>query len=348
MAEDGEDDIAIAAPLDDDDDEIEEVSEADALLDRLTGAAAEDEDDEDDRTEDALQGIAAALLGAGDDEEDAAEEDRFDAARLDDEAEEDDSVGPLRLDRSSQVVEEATAEDEDDGEDRGVALLHDEPDEEGVARLYSRADGELSTPEAGQRREALSQLKAAVLAAEAARELGEGRSTDVSERAFRDDLDEVVRPRRPVLASEGRSSRPRQAPLKLVASQRIDIPMDEPASRSFDTMPVRPRRVAVSDSLAMSDGDGGFAEFALSMGAHELPDLLEAAAAYTSFVEGMDDFSRPQLIAKVREAAEQSYSREDELRSFGTLLRQGRLSKVRNGRFMVAESTRFHPERQAG
>ena len=203
-------------------------------------------------------------------------------------------------------------------------------------RMLTRTDGELNTPEASRRRAALAQLKAAVAATEAARRLGEGQdSKEEAEDAFRDDLRQVVRPRRATRTDadgEGRSERPRPAPLKLAgAAQRIDMPRSEASS---DDTPVRPRRVTVEDIVAeqgtATDSDGsGFAEFARASGAHGLPELLEAAAAYTSFVEGLDDFSRPQLISKVREMAAAPYSREDELRSFGLLLREGRILKVR-------------------
>jgi hypothetical protein len=50
-------------------------------------------------------------------------------------------------------------------------------------------------------------------------------------------------------------------------------------------------------------------------------------------------------MKKVREVlTPDHFNREDGLRSFGTLLRQGRINKVRNGRFQVSEQTRFRPE----
>jgi len=49
-------------------------------------------------------------------------------------------------------------------------------------------------------------------------------------------------------------------------------------------------------------------------------------------------------MKKVQMTTTDEFSREDGLRSFGTLLRQGRISKVRNGRFQVSEQTRFRPD----
>ena len=240
----------------------------------------------------------------------------------------------------------------------GRDLLEREPeaDAEAMDRIMSQTDAELNSPENSRRREAISQIKAAVAATQAERLLGEksvGAETDDVESAFRDDLKQVVRPRRPVgeVSPDLRSERPRPAPLKLVASQRIDIPQPRPAPKSV--MPVRPRRVSVQDDqepeapIAARPQAGSFAEFAASMGATELPDLLEAAAAYTSFIEGVEDFSRPQLMKKVQDMVAEEYSREDGLRSFGTLLRQGRIMKTSNGRFVVSEDTRFNPERKS-
>ena len=154
--------------------------------------------------------------------------------------------------------------------------------------------------------------------------------------------------RRPQAAStSARSERPttgdRPAPLRLVAEQRIDQPGE----------PVRPRRVSRADLVASAPADvdpdgtlsGSFSEYADEMGASSLTDLLEAAAAYLSDVEGRPQFSRPMLMQKLREIDEESFSREEGLRSFGQLLRQGKLQKLKGGRFAVTEETDF---RKAG
>ncbi|MDG0989992.1 MAG: hypothetical protein P8O85_09770, partial [Yoonia sp.] len=85
------------------------------------------------------------------------------------------------------------------------------------------------------------QLKAAVAATEAAHQLGDETATAAeAEEAFRGDLNDAVRPGKPVRVAKptSRSARPRPAPLKLVASQRIDTP----DAASADEGPVAPRR----------------------------------------------------------------------------------------------------------
>ncbi len=264
--------------------------------------------------------------------------------------------------------EDAIKAEGDDLDPHSHLRTEPEADEAGLSRIMSEAEAQLSEPEASRRREAIAQLRAAVAATEAARRLGErptATDTNADESAFRDDLQQVVRPRRPMTpTAEVRSERPRPAPLKLVASQRVDLP--QTAARGAVTMPIRPRRVTIAPDAPTAPavsavpftpaparppaaaGAGSFADFAADMGATSLSDLLEAAAAYTAFVEGSEDFSRPQLLRKVTQMAPETYSREDGLRSFGTLLREGRIMRTRAGRFQVNEETRFNPERRAG
>jgi hypothetical protein len=126
------------------------------------------------------------------------------------------------------------------------------------------------------------------------------------------------------------------------------------------TSPVRPRRVSLAplpeeteeqapSATAPATAEGEFADFASKMGATALPDLLEAAAAYLVHVEGREEFSRPQLMNKARQGTSEALSREDGLRSFGQLLRQGKIQKVRGGRFTASEDIGFKPAaRRAG
>lgn len=267
-------------------------------------------------------------------------------AAVDVQAEADDSVD---------AVTNVMAQQDTQVEEDITNAMPDEPkvDDAALDRLMNETDAQMKEPEGSRRRDAIAQLKAAVAAKEAARQVGEpdDDGQDV-ENAFRNDLSEAVGPEtsgaarpRPVVRTGTRTERPRPAPLKLVAAQRVDL-QDAEARREG---PVVPRRVAArKEDASEPRASGSFAEFADNMRATELRDLLEAAAAYTSFVEGADEFSRPQILRRVRSVAADDFKREDELRSFAELISAGRFTKVRNGRFQVADDSRFNPERRAG
>lgn len=220
-----------------------------------------------------------------------------------------------------------------------------------LSRLMAAADERLGAPEAATAREAYSHLRAAVAATQAERSAGGTVSATPDADAYRADLARVVQPHRPDIGGGRRARRAaaaqeqkRPAPLKLVAEQRVD----DVAQTAAKTGPVRPRRVAAVTEEPEQPQDGeGFAAFAQEMGAHELPELLEAAAAYMQFVEGRDQFTRPQLIHKAREAAEDEFSREDGLRSFGMLLREGKIVKQDSGRFVASGEIGFQPASRA-
>jgi hypothetical protein len=339
ISEEFEEEVEVVSEVDDNDD----ITSSDDAFEEEMGIAALDGAEElmgSDAKEDTANDLSpedeAALL------EELAE---VEAELGDDHAEEFDTVENFEEDLSAELAQI------DDAPLRPGRSVLPETDDAAMSRIMSQTDEALSEPEGSRRRNAIAQLKAAVAATEAARQLGDQDTQKAeTETAFREDLDEAVRPARPgrparptrpEVSEENRTARPRPSPLKLVASQRVDAPQ-----RVENEAPVQPRRVAMVEEVASSDA-GSFAEFAEEMGASELPDLLEAAAAYTAFVEGVEDFSRPQIMKKVQLTSEQAFTREDGLRSFGTLLRQGRISKVRNGRFQISEQTRFRPEQRA-
>ncbi|MFV2053452.1 hypothetical protein [Aliiroseovarius sp. YM-037] len=253
-------------------------------------------------------------------------------------------------------------------------LSHDSEEEEAsVERLMEETNSQFDNPETSRRRSAISHLRAAVAATVADRlvktdPLGEsGDKTD----AYRADLAEAVIPRADADAEKDEVEeiveKPEQpAPLMLVSEQRIDTPEDDVAPQSNLGASVRPRRVGgaapalreVNEDFAQDAEDDAdenifsestrFDEFARSMGATELPDLLEAAAAYTIYVEGCPHFSRPQAMRLASEfLGDDKFVREDGLRSFGQLLRQERIVKLKRGQFTIAEDTRFKPEARA-
>lgn len=207
---------------------------------------------------------------------------------------------------------------------------------EDVGRLLAETDSKFNDDESVRRRRVISQMRAAVAATKAdrlvSRRVTSRESEDASEQSrYRNDLSQAVREvSRPVPGKET-DRRPSVAPLVLVSAQRVDEVEQAPEAGS-------------------ANGPQDFADFAKTMGARDLPELLEAAAAYTSFVEGQPSFSRPEIMKRVaRVDPTLQLSREDGLRSFGQLLRQGKFRKLERGQFTIAETTRFKPrERAAG
>ncbi|MBW0158836.1 hypothetical protein [Sedimentimonas flavescens] len=233
-----------------------------------------------------------------------------------------------------------------------------------VSRLMEKADEQLAGRENRRRFSAIAHLKAAVAATVADRRAKSAPKADDQTGPYRADLSEAVRPRRPSQAEPSTPrpavSEPRPAPLVLVSAQRID--------RDSETVPptapvVRPRRIpsrlvatispedelvefAEADLPPMAPSEAAsFAEFAEARGAQGLTELLEAAAAYTAQVEGRPHFSPPQVMRKVASVSEGAEtSREERLRGFGALLRQGKIEKVRRGQYAIAKASRYYDE----
>ncbi|MCA0945408.1 hypothetical protein LCM08_10840 [Salipiger pacificus] len=232
-----------------------------------------------------------------------------------------------------------------------VMLTEQSVEDNDTSRILDETNTQMEEPEGNRRRSAIAHLRAAVAATRADRLLGRKKDAEAQTQPYREDLADVVRPRRP--AAPARSERaaeasvetsidPRPAPLKLVAEQRVNLTAEAAAT------PLRPRRVTLADfDAADADASSDFADYADSVGAHDLPELLEAAAAYLSYVEGREQFSRPQLMTKVRQVEGQDSSREDRLRSFGQLLRDGKIEKTGGGRFTVSERISFKPSARA-
>lgn len=276
-------------------------------------------------------------------------------------------------------------------------------EDDAVNRLMEHAKSEMDGTETRRRQSAIAHLKAAVAATEADHTIGGDKAVRTESRmdAYRNDLDRVVRPRRPV--AEVTTPRPaapaeaaaRPTPLVLVSAQRIDrakpatTPTADTAPRVV--MPVRPRRVsqaaaAISpetaaqdlptpretaapvmqdfdqrsaqdqefdedDALILGESDNvfgdatSFQDFADQLGASALPDLLEAAAVYCAEVLQRPEFSRPLVMRQIAALPGQSdTAREDYLRGFGTLLRQGRIAKVKRGMFALTDRSPYLAE----
>jgi hypothetical protein len=91
--------------------------------------------------------------------------------------------------------------------------------------------------------------------------------------------------------------------------------------------------------------ESGLAAFAETVGAKSMAEMLEAAAAYATCVEKREQFTRPQLMRRMMASAGgKAVSREDGLRSFGTLLRTGRIEKVTRGHYALADTSPYLAE----
>ncbi len=248
--------------------------------------------------------------------------------------------------------EDEPAETVDEAEEARAADAFESREEPGDAafdRILEQTNSRMDDSEGNRRRSAIAHLKAAVAATKADRLLKrikqpeEQAAEDQSQ--YRDDLAKVVRPRRTETETrEEKTERPemieeKASPLMLVSELRVDEDDADKADM------IAPRRVN-TETLDLEEGqaDEGFVQFAKKMGATELPDLLEAAAAYSAFVEGRKEFSRPQLMRAVASVDQGEFTREAGLRSFGQLLRQGKIQKLKRGQFTITAETRFNPE----
>ncbi len=154
--------------------------------------------------------------------------------------------------------------------------------------------------------------------ADRAAEDGTGAEDD-ADQAYRADLAKATQPAKPT-------------PLVLVSNR------DAEGSGGA----VRPRRVA-PNTVKPADSDAeAFVEYAGKLGATDLPDVMEAAAAFLNQVEELPSFSRPQILHLVRRLdRENRFTREDTLQTFDKLERGGAFQKVGRGQFALAEDSRF-------
>ncbi|PZX15546.1 hypothetical protein LX82_00177 [Celeribacter halophilus] len=318
-----EGEIIEAEVLDADEAEDDDIT---STLRRELGASSLDEEAEEDLMRELAEVAAIAA------EPETAEEDALD----DDDAPE--------------VLFMETDESDDSEDDEDADNVFDTSDAS-VSRLLDETDREMAKGENTRRRNAIEHLKAAVGAIRAEKSGAKDASDENDAQEYKEDLARVVRPTRP---EGGHKTRRKLPPLMLVSEQRIDPPADLPSGA--DITPVRPRRVSraalavqeaenfdEADAIAKvaPEKDTTFTEFAETLGAESLPELLEAATAFSNFVQGRETVTRPQIMHLAQEAMPEDMPVEERLRSFGQLLRQGKIRKLSRGRFAVAENTRF-------
>ncbi|WP_139176559.1 hypothetical protein [Jannaschia faecimaris] len=282
---------------------------------------------EDDHSEEAVDETEETVVNA-----EAADDEPMEDELVDVKTAEQDATDEMPADDG-----ENAREDEDDHTKDNHTVVPSAPDME---RLFAATDSRLSGEDTSRRHANISHLKAAVAARRADGPVEEKAETETD--VYRADLASTVRPRRNAPSVEARTPRPeRPAPLVLVSEQRVT---ETPAA---DVAPVQPRRAPRTAEVEERDealaGAEDFEAFATDVGASDLSDILEAAAVYSTKIMGQDSFSRPRLLHLAAEAVE-DMSREDGLRGFGQLLRDGTIRKVSRGVFALAADSRYTEE----
>lgn len=85
-----------------------------------------------------------------------------------------------------------------------------------------------------------------------------------------------------------------------------------------------------------------FRDFAEAVDAWLLDEQIEAAAAFKTHLKGQQEFTRVELMSYVLAYNEgRDVTRDDMLRGFGTLLREGRLQRGEGGAFSLSSASEF-------
>jgi hypothetical protein len=223
------------------------------------------------------------------------------------------------------------------------------PDDSAEAdRLLRQTNDAMQGSESRRRVATIAHLKAAVAATVAerlTRREGEAPTESDPSEAFRADLAQAVRPRRPVAvpgAGAVAPTRPvapgrdRIPPLVLISEQRV--PKSAPVNYDEDDDGDDDDALDAPNIFAAS---GEFTDFGHRMGARTAAEWMEAAAAHLMIKDGLDQFTRPQLVGRLlsHPPIAEKLDREAQLALFGTLLREGRLLKPRRGLFSLSDSS---------
>lgn len=252
----------------------------------------------------------------------------------------------------------------------GRALYSADTSDTSVRRLIAQTNSEMEVPEHQARWSAIAHLKVAVATTVADREDGTDNPAAATDEShpYKDVLSRLVSDTSPNPASD------RPPPLILVSELRIDRRPAAPADAGFVGVVARPRRVGPGGNLAVNplpfvvesaeqdfllgraddheDANSGevsiffdpsdFSDFARQLGAETLSDVIQAAGVYASMIECRPHFSPTHLIRQIASAPGLiSFDREDGLRAFGELLRDGKIERVRQGHYVVTEDSTF-------
>jgi len=198
-----------------------------------------------------------------------------------------------------------------------------------MSRLIEQTNKQLAEPDNSRRRNALAHLRAAVAATMADKSLVKSKSNEAAD-AYRDDLAQVVRPTRPT-----KPNAENPMPLRLVAEQRIDV-----APKAEE--PQAPAQAHAKTT--QTETFESFAAYADHVGAHSLPEKLEAAAAYLTQVKGIESFSRPQVMRTVMASEGENFERDESLRNFARMIKDGKIVRNEQGMWGITENLGYRLE----
>lgn len=240
-------------------------------------------------------------------------------------------------DEAELMAELSALEDDQDpkGKD-GKALLQSdliEREDAALDRLLAKTNSKLTETDVRQKHASMSHLKAAVAATMADRSSSDDHEINEEDPdfAYRADLAKAVQP----------DTEPKRTPPLMLVSDS-ETAEKQTASRKADGA-VRPRRVDNNpNAQARREADARFSAYVEKVGATEIDELMEAAAAFLNTVEGHASFTRPQVMHMVlRHKNGQSATREDCLRSFDAHVRKGMISRVDPGQYVIRQDSRY-------
>jgi hypothetical protein len=116
----------------------------------------------------------------------------------------------------------------------------------------------------------------------------------------------------------------------------VALSRDDMDAEDDDGAPM-PRAAPVSAKAAAN-----FVDYLEQNQAEQMTHAVELGAAYLLHRHGAADFTRTQLMGMVRNASEDDMDREDVLRAFGTLLRDGIFQKVARGQYCLTTKSLHH------
>ena len=240
-------------------------------------------------------------------------------------------------DEAALIAELAALEDDHNpkGKD-GKALLQSdliEREDAALERLLAKTNSKLTDSDVQQKHASMSHLKAAVAATMADRKSSDDHEPNQEDpnTAYRADLAKAVQPNADVKKAP---------PLMLVSNS--EAAEQQKTSRDAEGS-VRPRRVEKNlKAQARRETDARFDTYVDKVGATELDELMEAAAAFLNTVEGVTSFTRPQVMHMIlRQERGKQFTREDCLRSFDMHVRKGTISKVEHGQYVIRQDSRY-------